>query len=162
MQTVVDFFRYDLWYGIRNLWTFKRVIWRFRPFDYSFNLQMFAKSIEVTANGIEKYGQEVCVSRIPKIEKMRRFVYLANNIENTTQLAEDQIGPGSYNTKWDEVYKLSLKLEEDMWEEMWTIIRGSDVSYDESIKMYCGKPECTEPCVTSYYTDGTHMRSWWD
>jgi len=70
-------------------WNFKRALWALRkyfkittkmvPWDYSSVLEMMTFQIGLLADYLEKKGIEVDEDRLPKIEKMRRFIELANH-----------------------------------------------------------------------------------
>ena len=54
------------------------------PWDYSSVLEMMKFQIEILSNYIEKDGIEIDKDRLPKVEKMKQFVELANNkLEDT-------------------------------------------------------------------------------
>jgi len=154
-----DFFR-DIKYGIHNMWKFRNEIWNFRTWDYHYNLFLFAKSIELTADKIEKHGNEVDEMRMKRIEKMRRFVWLIRSFDDTIPLAENELGPITHTDfcdLWEDqgngmskyvgfedehtskVYARSRELDVEMWDEICHIFKGN-----------------------SNYHDGTGIRGWWD
>ena len=154
-----------IYYGFRNFWWFRKEIWNFRCWDYHYNLDVLARSVELTANGIEKYGLQIGKTKSPMIEKMRRFVWLVRNYDNTIKLAEDELGivcctgdifleNGQLNITDDDrtVFRRSKELEMEMWDEMWKIIRGTE---NETITSTSGQE-------FNVSTDGTDMRGWWD
>jgi hypothetical protein len=42
----IKYIPYELYYGFKNFWTFKRDIWRFRNFDYSYSLLLFKRGLQ--------------------------------------------------------------------------------------------------------------------
>ena len=48
-----EVFRYKIPYFLRNLWFFRNELWEFRGWDYSHNLNMFARSLERTSMTLE-------------------------------------------------------------------------------------------------------------
>ena len=45
-----------------------------RPWDFHYNLRMMKFQMEILCNTIEKYGTENDEGRLPKIEKIKRFL----------------------------------------------------------------------------------------
>jgi hypothetical protein len=154
------FFRF-----IKNTWKFRKELSDFYSWDYTYNLNLFKKSIELTKDCIDKYGHEVDESRLPKIEKMKRVIELINNFNESNFIEQAQIILGletvsnySFESIEDKpeyyhmidhataeeqennkkIFNLSMKLEEEQWNELWNIIKGGDL------------------------TDGSDMRTWWD
>lgn len=66
-------------WAIKNLFKYFRIVTRMRPWDYRYNLEMLQFQTKVLCDNIEKYGNEVDETRLPKIEKMKRFIELAEN-----------------------------------------------------------------------------------
>ena len=83
----VKIFFKSLYYSLRNFWSFRKEIWRYRTWDYRYNLNLFARSIELTADGIEKYGIEEPVMKENRIDAMRKFVWYVQNMDNGVELA---------------------------------------------------------------------------
>jgi len=71
------------WYGLRNaVWALRKhfkVIKDFTPWDYRGMLETMKLQTELIRNQIETHGLEVEETRLPKIEKMNRFIELINN-----------------------------------------------------------------------------------
>ena len=65
-----DFFRYDLPKGIKNIFFFWRVIWNYRSWDSSFQMRIFARSLEPLAHTLEYHGMEVDGPRLKKVAKI--------------------------------------------------------------------------------------------
>lgn len=55
-KTFVDFFRYDIPYGIQNLFIYAKTIWLDRDWDYTYMFQLFAKKFERMERLHRKYG----------------------------------------------------------------------------------------------------------
>ena len=88
------FFRRGLPNFFKNLWYFRKELWNFRGWDYSFNLELFAKSLEKTAEYLEVYGIEIDSSRIKKVQKIKRVVELLKRVKESSYLesAEQELG----------------------------------------------------------------------
>lgn len=168
-------FRYDIGHFISNLWWFRKELWRFRCWDYSYNLYLFGRSLERTANNLEKNGNEVAVSRDKKIKKIRKAIELINNIRSDSFIsdAEKELDKLSdCEIKFEEVenniyqlvdnlteedkqhnqtiYKRAAEIENKQWNELWDIFKGQDYSkFDASIDF-------------DEQFDGTGAKGWWD
>ena len=91
---IYEFFRRDLPYFLENIWFFRKELYKFRSWDYSYNLEMFRRSLEKTVNTIEFHGHEIDKSRIKKVEKINRTIQLINNIRSDEYVnqAETELG----------------------------------------------------------------------
>jgi hypothetical protein len=133
---------------IRNAWHFRKELSDFYKWDYTYNLQMLRRSLILTADHIEKYGNEVDESRLLKVQNMRRTITLLDsviegdfigqaeqilNIEtksdfkfekcddsNLSKMIDNLSDEDKENNK--QIFALSDKLEEEQWKELWNII----------------------------------------
>ena len=166
-----EFFRYGLPRLFKNLWHFRKEMYEFEPWDYRFNLNLFARSLEPLSHYLEHRGHEVDESRMKKVEKIKRVIELLNTMKEDKyiQMAEERIGSPLIMHEWEfeetesglyrmvdndteeekkhnrEIFSLSHKIEKDEWEEFCQIIKGPN--YDKY------SPESF---------DGSDMRCWWD
>lgn len=69
-----SFFWYKIPAFVRNIWRFRKELYEYRRFDWRYNIAMFRRGLELEADYIEKHGLEVEVSRLKKVEKMRRAI----------------------------------------------------------------------------------------
>ena len=193
--------RYQTWwyktyetmrYGIprffKNVWRFKNELYDFYGWDYSYNLSIFRRSLEITADYLEKNGIEVDDSRIKKVEKMRRAIQLMNNIRNNSHLemAEKELG-NLFLTDWEfeevpdsngsmrlieketteqkkhnsKVFTRSNEIEEEEWNELWKIIKGQDHK-DYQKHLNKAKISGNDTDTWSEWFDGSGIRGWWD
>ena len=60
--------RYKIPMFFENLWFFRKELWYFRSWDYTFNLSLFARSLEKTVNTLENHGNEIESTRLKKVE----------------------------------------------------------------------------------------------
>jgi hypothetical protein len=136
------------WHDLQNaVWALRKyfkIVTKMVPWDYSSVLKMMKFQINILADNIEKHGMEVDETRLPKVEKMRRFIELADNkLEDnyaercgfdhdyefekckdneylrelkTTETAEQK----KKNTK---ALKEGRKLEEKEWNEMFELLK---------------------------------------
>jgi len=140
----------------------------------------------LTADNMEKYGNEVPESRDKKIQKMRRAIQLMDHIleGDFIRLAEQEIGREVIHRPWSfkpdetgkfstlefnetekekklnkEIYDKSDEIEKAQWKELWTIIQGQD---HENFK--ATDPDDREKSIEEYedWYDGSGMKGWWD
>jgi len=172
-----NFFRRDLPYFLENVWYFRKQLWSFRSWDYSFNLQMFGRSLEKTVNTI-KNGHEVDKTRLKKVDKMKRVIYLIDRIktENYTEEAELELGKlknvdwlfnGREDTSEErehnrKVFNRAREIEESEWNELWVILKGQDLN--EYQKLYNSQTEEQKHKKELWddWYDGSGMKHWWD
>lgn len=94
---VVDFFRHDLLHSLKNFWYFKGVIFKFRPWDFEYNLDILAKSLEQTRDDMANDST--------------RYEQVAGAYANAMDRAIEIIHQGEF--------------EDEEWDELWTIFKGS-------------------------------------
>jgi hypothetical protein len=171
-----------------NLWFFRKQLWEFRSWDYSFNLQFFGRTLEKTVNTIEYYGYEVDVTRLKKVEKMKRVIQLINNIRTDSyiEMAEKKLGEIKH-IDWDfepakdnpelyqlvdnhtkeeadhnrKVYKLSDEIEAQEWEELFSILKGQDMEEYRNLFNSLTDNDKKGNLWLEWY-DGSGMKHWWD
>lgn len=185
---IYDTIRYDIPRFFKNVWSFRKELYGFYPWDYNYNLSIFRRSLELTADNIEKSGWEVDSSRLKKVAKMREVIELIKGVNDSvyTKMAEEELGdlilhewefeevpdrPGSvrlvdndtpeereHNRK---VFERSREIEEAEWKKIWKILQGQD--HSKYSKLY-QKIKGTEDAEESYekWFDGSGMRGWWD
>jgi hypothetical protein len=170
-------FRYDIWRFLTNLRRFRKELWNFYPWDSSYNLQIFSRSLEITVDNLENRGMEVPESRMKKVVKMKRAIELIkiHTEDDYIQLVEKEFGykldtSDSMNfvpiednpelcelvdnsseeiqEKNSKIFTRVRELEEEHWIELWTIIRGQGVPDDKAD-------------FNKWY-DGSDLRGWWN
>jgi hypothetical protein len=173
-----EFFRRDLPYFLENIWFFRKELWAFRSWDYSYNLDLFRRSLEKTVHTIEYHGNEVDESRLKKVEKMKRAIQLINNIriDEYVKIAEKELGElKNSDWLWDDredtdeerihnkkVFERAREIEDSEWNELWSIIQGQNVK--EYSEIYNSKTyeEKKEGDVWNNWFDGSGLKGWWD
>jgi hypothetical protein len=181
-----ELFRYKIPSFFKNVWFFRKELWQFRTWDYTFNLLLLKRSIEGLADTIEFKGWEIDESRLKKVAKMKRAIQILDNIENYSyiEMAEEKLGklkdwkpefkalpdnPELFELVDNEneeekshtraVYVLSDQLEQDEWNELWTILRGQNI---QEYKDLMDKKEVKDGSEWDKWHDGSDMRQWWD
>jgi hypothetical protein len=174
-----EFVRRDLPYFLENIWFFRKELYAFRSWDYSFNLDLFRRSLEKTVDTIENHGHEVDESRLKKVEKMKRAIQLIKNVRSDEYIrrAEEELGKLK-NTDWlwndredteeeknhnSKVYKRGREIEESEWKELWLIIQGQDITEfsSKTQKIKDSEPQDEMHSYTDWF-DGSGIRGWWD
>lgn len=175
---IYQFFRYKIPMFFENIWFFRKQLWEFRSWDYKFNLNLFARSLEKTSNTIEFYGQEVDISRLKKVKKIKRVIEIIRLMDESKYLekAEKELGElqnldGWRNDREDtpeekehngKVFKLARKIEDDEWNELWDILRGQNHQEYLDIINKLSDEERVKEDVWNNWHDGSGMRGWWD
>ena len=173
-----EFFRYKLPAFFRNLYYFRRELWEFRGWDYSFNLSLFARSLEKTSEVIEKHGNEVESSKNKKVEKIKRVVELIKNSREDLYIyrAEEELGEirgenwflGDEELNPDDmehnrkVYARAREIEEMEWSEIWDILRGQNIDEYRTLMGKLPPEEKDKMDVWNDWYDGSGIRNWWD
>lgn len=170
--------RYKIPMFFENLWYFRKELWRFRSWDYTFNLQMFSRSLEKTANTIEFYGNEVNETRMKKVEKIKRVVEIIKSLDESNYIcrAENEIGELKNTDGWfDEredtpeerdhnkkVFELANKIEEDEWNELWEILKGQNHKEYTELMKSATEEDMWKTDIWSKWFNGSGMKNWWD
>ena len=132
-------------------------------------------SLEKTSDTLEHHGQEVIISRIKKVDKINRVIFLLSQLreDNFISMAEKELGELK-NSGWDrddtdeeiehnsKVYARSREIEESSWNEIWDILRGQN--YNEYRKMVdeLSPEEMKKKDLWNDWFDGSGIRGWWD
>jgi hypothetical protein len=171
-----DFLRYDIPKGVKNIIFFWRVIWNFRPWDHTYNLRIFAKSLEPLRDSIIK-GREVDVPRLKKVAKIERAIEILNNIteDKYMEIAESQLGCEmnyDYTFRDDEpeeikgankiIRDLSREIEDKEWKELWPIFQGQEHSQYVMLLDKMTPEQRKDDDVWGNWYDGSGMGHWWD
>ena len=167
----------DLPNFFKNIWRFRKALWNHHWWDYSGTLDFIQIGIDDIAKNLEKKGNEVEVSRMKKVAKMKRLVEIIKNIREDRyfDIVEKEMGRGISTgfefkqsdihpdyfelegVKTEEEKEFSNKyfsrvreLEELEWNELWEIVKGQDYE----------KFNSKEDWENQF--DGSGMRGWWD
>jgi len=183
-----DSIRYGVPRFFKNIWRFRKELYHFQDWDYSYNLSMFRRTLELTSDYMEKEGIEEETSRAKKVAKMKEAILLLKNVRNDEYIgkAEAELGPlflrgwdfeemdehpGSMQLKETEteeeklhnskVFKRAQEIEEQQWKALWKIFEGQDM---DDYKKYHESIKGTddEYQAWSNWFDGSGMKYWWD
>jgi hypothetical protein len=174
-----ELFRYKIPQFCKNLWYFRKELWEFRSFDYSYNLKLFAKSLEQTADTLE-HGIEEDETRLKKVSKIRRAVELIHFHcdESYLQKAEEELGK-MYLSDWlseepetelteeqrahnKKVSLRSMELEKELWNELFFILKGQDYREFEILQKLRSVKERDNYDHYREWFDGSGLKGWWD
>ena len=171
-----DFIRYDIPKGVKNIIFFWKVIWNFRPWDHTYNLGIFAKSLEPLRDSI-KNGYEVDVPRLKKVAKIERAIEILNNIteDKYIDIAEAQLGyevnnefifrddePEEIKEENRKIYDLSREIEDKEWKELWTIFQGQEHSHYVMLLDRMSQEQKKNEDIWGNWYDGSGMGHWWN
>jgi hypothetical protein len=171
-----DFIRYDIPKGVKNIIFFWKVIWNFRPWDHTYNLGIFAKSLEPLRDSI-KNGYEVGVPRLKKVAKIERAIEILNNIteDKYIDIAEAQLGyevnnefifrddePEEIKEENRKIYDLSREIEDKEWKELWTIFQGQEHSHYVMLLDRMSQEQKKNEDIWGNWYDGSGMGHWWN
>ena len=183
-----DFLRYDMPRFFRNLWIFRKDLYNYRWYSGQNAVLPFMKTaLNDMAAKIDERGIEVEHSKSKKIGQMLRAADIMERFieDDFLELAEKELGevichgfdfepvpdkPGysrMLNRETDEekehnskVFARSGEIEDQMWAELWTILKGQDYSDFDKIKGDAKWKEQDE--LYKNWFDGSGLRGWWD
>jgi hypothetical protein len=175
-EKILDFFKYDLPYGIQNIFYFWKVIWKFRSYDHSYVQSVLLRALERQRLYMGANSDEIESDLNPKLEMMQKVINNLKRLEENTFIEEAEAELGelfrfdlqfekvegsedlfemkdslteeqkSHNGK---IYRRSDELENECWEETWNIIKGHQRKMGEDGKW------------NEVPRDGSDMRGWW-
>lgn len=184
-----EIFRYKIPMFLKNIWFFRKQLWDFRWWDYSFNLDIFRRSLEKTSKELEVRGNEIDETRLKKVAKINRAIELLGHIRSDSyiEMAEKELGelkkmkinfedvpdqPGYYRLVDNEnpedvnhnrkVYRRADEIEAQEWKELWKILEGQDHSEYSKIVENATEEEKREKDLWKEWFDGSGMKHWWD
>ena len=174
---IYSFFRYDLIRFIKNVIKFRKALWSHYWFDHHGVLRFVEIGLTDIANTVEFKGQEIDLSRLKKVAKMRRAIELIKNYneDRYIEMAEAEFGelimrdwefeevedrPNSYRIVDKEtpeekihnknVFNRAREIEELEWIELMQILKGQDYSLFDKERDF------------DEQFDGSGIKGWWD
>ena len=182
-------FRYDIPRFIKNVWKFRAPLSNHYWWDHHAVLEFNRIAFEDMADKMEKWGNEIDVSRLKKVKAMRRAAELIRNYNEDLyiEMAEAELGeivhhpwefeevpdkPGysqlkDFDTEEEKehnrkVFERTREIQEAEWAELWTIIKGQDHSEYKKISVSLTKEKQIKEDPYYKWFDGTGLRGWWD
>jgi len=178
--------RYKIPMFLKNIWFFRKNLWEFRGWDYSFNLSLFAKSLEKTSQVLEN-GHEVKITRLKKVEKIQRVIKIINDMRESTyiQRAENELGElilhdwefetieNGYNQIIDKespeekehnrrIYERAREIEQEDFNELWDILKGQNYDEFHSTFKDLSEEEKMKHDHWENWFNGSGIKNWWD
>jgi hypothetical protein len=150
--------------SLGNFWYFRKEIWRFRPWDYTFQLKLWRKSLIPLRDSILN-GYEVRDTRMMKVEAIQEAIDLLDRIidDEYIDIAELELGinfsdaiPASEAMK---VINRSKELAERDWKRLWRIFEGQN--HNEYV-MLLDRNSDPKQDIWAQWFDGSDLRGWWD
>jgi hypothetical protein len=118
---------------IRNVWYFRKELNEFRPWDWTYNISMFRRSLELLQVTLEK-GYETEHTRLPKVEAMKEAISILKEIEmgshydraldSLNYKDKDVLGLSSFMFK--KLNERSMEIEQNDWDRLIKIIRDDN------------------------------------
>jgi hypothetical protein len=178
-----EYLCYDLPNFFKNAWRFRKALTHHRWWDYRGTLLFMETSLSHIADGLETKGNEVDVSRLKKVQKIRRAVEIIHNIQHGDYIdrAEAELGLLPESTTMSDllailnredtpeeathrrkVYDRAEELEEKEWEELWTILKGQNHTAYVMLMGRLTQEEKRQKDRWNEWFDGSGLRGWWD
>lgn len=164
LEKIRDIIIYDIPRFFNNLWYFRKLIWEYRDWDYHYVLLGLEYTLIPLEKRLRLKGNEIFINRNKKIKKIQRAIEILKNINDDLYLdiAQSELGEITYSDKLfdddsltdkernlnNRVYIISRNLQEQEWEELFTILKGKKTH--EGIKDY------------DEWYDGSCLMYWWD
>ena len=134
----------DIWYnlnfGLKNLKRFFWVVWKYRGWDYTHNLQLLKRGLEVY---LTFPNMEIDEGRIPKETDIKRSIEIINNLTDELvyiDMAEEELGEMKEYNKSFEFKELDDRDDDN--EPLYEMVDLRDeVDQDHAHDVYMGSHE---------------------
>ncbi len=184
-----EFFRYDISRFIRNVWRFRKGLSRHYWWDHHGMLMFMEAALTDMSDRLEKDGMEIDISRLKKVEKMRRAIQLIKNYNQDLyiEMAEKELGKlNLYDWEFEtvpdspdlkrlvdkdteeekehnrKVFERAREIGESEWNELWQIFKGQDNEEYQKLKETLTEEQKQEEDQYYKWFDGSDLRGWWD
>jgi hypothetical protein len=184
-----EFFRYDISRFIRNVWRFRKGLSRHYWWDHHGMLMFMEAALTDMSDRLEKDGSEIDISRLKKVEKMRRAIQLIKNYNQDLyiEMAEKELGKlNLYDWEFEtvpdspdlkrlvdkdteeekehnrKVFNRAREIGESEWNELWQIFKGQDNKEYQKLKETLTEEQKQEEDQYYKWFDGSDLRGWWD
>lgn len=184
-----SFFRYDIMRFIKNAWRFRKPLSRHYWWDHHGTLMFMEVGLTHMSENLEKKGMEIEISRMKKVEAMKRAVQIIKNYNesNYIEMAESEVGPlHLHDWEFEEVpdnpgfsrlveketegekkhnrkvFNRARQIEKEEWKELIHLIQGQDIKGYKKFEKTLTEEEKKE--TNQYYNwfDGSGIKGWWD
>lgn len=160
MRKLIDWLDSNIWYRItglywdtvcfiENTWDFRKELTSFRRYDYQYNLDMLAKSLELTADFLDG-PRSVTMAATENAEEIRKFLDCLRHSQDPYDLATVRLGHGPDTVLWLDAFNKACdeakgtdavairmpyvvsersdayhaeieKIENEMWDQAWEL-----------------------------------------
>lgn len=184
-----SFFRYDIWRFLKNIWRFRKGLYNYYWWDHHGTLMFFEIGINHMSKNIEEKGLEIDISRMKKVQAMKRVVEIIKNYneDNYIEMAESELGelylhdwkfeevpdkPGFSRLVEDDtpeekkhnrkVFNRARQIEKQEWDELFKLLKGQDIKdYKKFEKTLTEEQKKSENQYYEWF-DGSGLKGWWD
>ena len=184
-----EFFRYDISRFIRNVWRFRKGLSRHYWWDHHGMIMFMEAALTDMSDRLEKDGLEIDISRLKKVEKMRRVIQLIKNYNQDLyiEMAEKELGKlNLYDWEFEtvpdspdlkrlvdketeeekvhnrKVFNRAREIGDSEWNELWQIFKGQDNEEYQKLKETLTEEQKREEDQYYKWFDGSDLRGWWD
>lgn len=164
VHEIYDFFVYTVWKnGIRelyyklkwyfkNLFLFQKQLWYWRPWDYKYQMELFAFGLDQLANAMEN-GSEERTSANKKIAACRELSrQLKRDVEDEIEWSKD-----IPNSEYAEKVR---KATNERYDEIHRLMKGQDINDYKNNVEHQTQDEKYQHYVDWF--DGSGIETWWD
>lgn len=183
------FFRYDIGRFFRNVWRFRKPLYHHYWWDHHSMLMFMETALTHMSDRMEKDGMEIEISRLKKVDKMRRVIEIIKNYNESMfiEMAEKELGelhirPLEFEPANEEetlftlkddlteeqnkhnrkVYDRARQIEEQEWKEFCKILQGQDHKDYKKYEKTLTEEEKKQTDQYYKWFDGSGLKGWWD
>ncbi len=184
-----DFFRRDIGRFFRNVWRFRKPLYHHYWWDHHSMLMFMETALTHMSDRMEKDGMEIDISRLKKVDKMRRVIEIIKNYNESMfiEMAEKELGelhirPFEFEPANEEetlfrlkddlteeqnkhnrkVYDRARQIEEQEWKEFCKILQGQDHKDYKKYEKTLTEEEKKQTDQYYKWFDGSGLKGWWD
>lgn len=151
---------YNMKWLFKNLWNFRKELWNFRSWDFSYCIEMFARSLELLSEQIEN-GHEERRSAIKKTIAINELVMQLRKLsdDNDFGCSDEFFDEKGLTIPIDEYSRIYTKRRNKTLNRIHRLLKGQDVKEFEGVTMFGGEDEY-DKWVEKF--DGTGYEGWWE
>lgn len=151
---------YNMKWLFKNLWNFRKELWNFRSWDFSYCVEMFARSLELLSEQI-KNGHEESRSAIKKMYAINELVMQLRKLSDDNDFGcfDEFFNGNKMTVSSEEFNKEYRKRRDETLDRIHRLLKGQDEKVFEGTTMI-GSEEEYDKWVEKF--DGTGYGGWWD
>lgn len=148
---------YDLKYGVGSLISFFKTVWKFRPWDYTYCLDIFSKSLEMLRDNLIHETDITRVKRQEAITELIKCFDIICDMDDTYGLGSDFYDKvEAEGISADESYRMRMEARNKIYDRIAHLLKGQDYS-----KFRKRKGESDDDMFNRLF-DGSGIEGWWD